>query len=697
MNKTSRQAKFKFTCVLLALLFAVSSFFPVMTSAASFNATVYAAVDIIIQNEGNYGTVVKKDVNAVSLGLLGWHATRALQLLQEIVSKNPDKALSVLGPALYNEIITKSNWEGRIYNDDEAARTAVLLTSAEGVEVQNENAINDISGYVSHGERLGITESEALVFFADYQNQNGYTGAENFYYEVVRGTGDYSPNLYELYEFSSKNSRRTRTYNFCASINWSEYSSNPFVPQDSTPPKVNNLKLVSVTSEGYAVSFSCTDNVKVDKVYVLSYYTDSGMSSAKWKQLEVQSGVMTSYEKISDLGGRYGNYTTVVYAIDKQGNYGSASISPVTVSQKGNQTAVIPLSASVSISASKVNLDDDIVFAASASNGSGNYEYEFTLYKDGVKAGERKSSDYPIFTVKADEKGKYYAVAQVKDKTTGKSSEAKSDEIDVYNLINTGELTSDKTQCHTGENITWQLYPSGGEGTLEFQYALLSGNELIESTDYTFNSYFEYTPEKSGGYTLFVRVRDSEKHTEIQRSSTVFVFDRVKMNGVEINKKNYFIGMKVTLSADVEGGSDEKQYRFFIYRDGALLSDSGFISENEFSFYLEKGEYFAEAEVKDGDDDLKAESDKFEVLKKPELGDANLDGKVNASDARLVLRISAKLDKAPENLEYICDVNFDGKINASDARKILRYSARIEELIEKEPESSSLNHFNSII
>ena len=196
---------------------------------------------------------------------------------------------------------------------------------------------------------------------------------------------------------------------------------------------------------------------------------------------------------------------------------------------------------------------------------------------------------------------------------------------------------------------------------------------------------------------MFVRVRDSEKHTEIQRSSTVFVFDRVKMNGVEINKKNYFIGMKVTVSADVEGGSDEKQYRFFVYRDGALLSDSGFISENEFSFYLEKGEYFAEAEVKDGDDDLKAESDKFEVLKKPELGDANLDGKVNASDARLVLRISAKLDKAPENLEYICDVNFDGKINASDARKILRYSARIEELIEKEPESSSLNHFNSII
>ena len=62
-------------------------------------------------------------------------------------------------------------------------------------------------------------------------------------------------------------------------------------------------------------------------------------------------------------------------------------------------------------------------------------------------------------------------------------------------------------------------------------------------------------------------------------------------------------------------------------------------------------------------------------------GDANLDGKVLANDARLVLRASAKLETLEGQGFINCDLNGDGKLLAGEARKILRYSAKLEQVI----------------
>ncbi len=61
------------------------------------------------------------------------------------------------------------------------------------------------------------------------------------------------------------------------------------------------------------------------------------------------------------------------------------------------------------------------------------------------------------------------------------------------------------------------------------------------------------------------------------------------------------------------------------------------------------------------------------------LGDVNADGKVNAADARIVLRASAKLTQLNGNEILSADVNGDGKVNASDARIILRVAAKLQE------------------
>lgn len=60
------------------------------------------------------------------------------------------------------------------------------------------------------------------------------------------------------------------------------------------------------------------------------------------------------------------------------------------------------------------------------------------------------------------------------------------------------------------------------------------------------------------------------------------------------------------------------------------------------------------------------------------MGDVNSDGKVTAADARLALRVSARLESISKECESLADVNGDNKVTASDARFILRVAASLE-------------------
>lgn len=58
-------------------------------------------------------------------------------------------------------------------------------------------------------------------------------------------------------------------------------------------------------------------------------------------------------------------------------------------------------------------------------------------------------------------------------------------------------------------------------------------------------------------------------------------------------------------------------------------------------------------------------------------GDANGDGNITASDARIILRIAAKLDSAEKLVFAVIDVNESGDITAQDARLTLRVAAQL--------------------
>lgn len=61
------------------------------------------------------------------------------------------------------------------------------------------------------------------------------------------------------------------------------------------------------------------------------------------------------------------------------------------------------------------------------------------------------------------------------------------------------------------------------------------------------------------------------------------------------------------------------------------------------------------------------------------LGDVDMSGKVTASDARTVLRVSAQLETIDKVIIPIADADKNGKITSSDARKILRIASKLDE------------------
>lgn len=215
------------TCFLLIFIILVSSYATVF--AYTTDDIVRAALVFIYESEGTYTSVVSNDNGAVSMGKIGWHASRALYLMKMIVNANPSQAKEILGEDFYNEIITASDtsWNSRVFTASEKAAAEKLLATDESKKAQDELSYNDIKGYIDHARSLGITDGKALVYFADLENQMGANGAERVAVAAAEAAGSMSKvTLSVLYNAAmadrtagSSPTRRRNAYNYCNSLN----------------------------------------------------------------------------------------------------------------------------------------------------------------------------------------------------------------------------------------------------------------------------------------------------------------------------------------------------------------------------------------------------------------------------------------------------------------------------------------------
>lgn len=175
------------------------------------------AAKIIFSNEGSYTSVAWNDNGAISIGKIQWHANRARNLLRRIREANAtkfDETCNKYGASELISLLSDSvSWANmKNWSDGCPIGKAIkeILGTDESKKVQDDQAIEDVQGYLDSAKKGGITDPACLIYLADIINQ--YGSAPSLVNSGIN-------NLDELHNFALSNgygtykTRRVNTYN----------------------------------------------------------------------------------------------------------------------------------------------------------------------------------------------------------------------------------------------------------------------------------------------------------------------------------------------------------------------------------------------------------------------------------------------------------------------------------------------------
>lgn len=151
--------------------------------------------EITRQFEGNYSSVNKNDNGSLSIGRIQWHGPRAFDLVRDVINAvGASTAISILGQKLYNEVAngTRTDWNNRTVNQSEADKIGALISTEAGKKIQDDKACIEFDGYLSAGKKKGITDENALCYYADLTNQGGPGGANRVADAAIKLAGSAS-------------------------------------------------------------------------------------------------------------------------------------------------------------------------------------------------------------------------------------------------------------------------------------------------------------------------------------------------------------------------------------------------------------------------------------------------------------------------------------------------------------------------
>lgn len=175
---------------------------------------------IAFEGENDYGSVFCNDSGAVSIGILSWHAQRALLLLQRICKMDPSLSRQLLGDTLYNEVVNSaaSAWKNRRLNSDEKARVSSLLRTDVGIQAQEAQAREDILGYINDAWKAGIRTEAAILYYCSIENQYGSGGVVTFMKYLRQSMGiTANDTINSLEEFHDAVKKAAQSYSYIGS------------------------------------------------------------------------------------------------------------------------------------------------------------------------------------------------------------------------------------------------------------------------------------------------------------------------------------------------------------------------------------------------------------------------------------------------------------------------------------------------
>lgn len=171
-----------------------------------------------------YGSVIPCDVNAISVGVYGWHGDKALALLQQAYQKNPVEIHSICtsygttGVRLENTLIGGASWSSYIPDQTTANCIKAILLSESGKSAQDEVSLSDAQKYIDICKDNGLTDFKCIVYCSDILNQWGENSFNGGCLSNITGSMSLSDIYNSRVAWADSNynyySRRTWTYNY---------------------------------------------------------------------------------------------------------------------------------------------------------------------------------------------------------------------------------------------------------------------------------------------------------------------------------------------------------------------------------------------------------------------------------------------------------------------------------------------------
>lgn len=273
-------------------------------------------------------------------------------------------------------------------------------------------------------------------------------------------------------------------------------------PDDTTPPKITDAKITSLSSTGYKVSCTVTDNSGVNYVDFPTWTVNNGQDDIVWHR-GLKSGNEYYFWVRPDMhNNEEGYYTSQIYAYDVNGNMSSVTLSPVYVDRTPPTITNIGF---VNITDTGCRIIGDIWDNDKVTKASVNI-YHNNLSLDSVDAVISNGQVYIDFDISkyGYEYGSYSFKFWIHD-SCNNSASASTDSI-TFTLRT--EVSVENVSMNFGDEWNLNIYlriPDAMFKDDEAYYAI-GGPDYYYDTDYTKNYADKYPKQRDGTYRVSIPI-----------------------------------------------------------------------------------------------------------------------------------------------------------------------------------------------
>ena len=261
---------------------------------------------------------------------------------------------------------------------------------------------------------------------------------------------------------------------------------------------------------------------------------------------------------------------------------------------------------SVSLQTDKrvVAVNEAFNITAKCRGGKGSYTYGYTALRGngiGVASPSVVTTDTShTFSISLATVGEYTIDVWVKN--GGVSSNASVIVRVVGGIENKSTLSSGSTVQYKPIRVNFESENGVGSPTYKLSAKLSSDKNYTVITDYTSAKSCEFSPSRSGTYSLRIVAKDANGNYHIVYKTLVVSSSTFKATH-KCSATSIRLGDKLTLSSSASGGTDGYQYAFYIRKSGnsSWYAIKGYSSTQKVSYVpKEKGTYEVCIKAKDG-------------------------------------------------------------------------------------------------